>query len=67
MNNEVPLVYTSKGNLPASALAYDVRWEETEEYVKCIETYTLADEVVRQSAHVLSRQPTSVGATINPF
>jgi len=67
MNTEVPLVYTSKGNLPASELSYEVIWEQTAEYVKCIETYTLENEIVRQSAHVLSRQPTLVCAQINPF
>lgn len=51
-----PLVWTSKGNLPAAQLHYEVRWEETPEYVKLVETYSLDGEVVRESAHALSRQ-----------
>ena len=56
MNNETPLIWTSKGNLPLSALEYNPHWEETREYVKFVERYLLDGEVVKESAHVLSRQ-----------
>jgi hypothetical protein len=51
-----PLIYTCKGNLPISSLTYSVRWEDTADYTKLVETYTLADEVVRESAHVLAKK-----------
>lgn len=51
-----PLVWTSKGNLPAAMLEYRVRWEETPAYVKLVETYSLDGEVVRESAHALARE-----------
>ena len=61
--NVQPLVYTTRGNLPADSLTYSTRWEEprTEDgsappWTKFIETYTLDGEVVRESVHVLHRQ-----------
>lgn len=51
-----PLIYTSKGNLPIASLTYSTEWTETPDYVKLREWYTDASgEVVRESAHVLSR------------
>lgn len=50
-----PLIYTARGNLPIGNLEYETRWENTEDYVKFIETYKLDGEVVRESAHVLAK------------
>lgn len=58
--NEEPMVWTTKGNLPASQLQYSTRWEDTPEYVKFVEIYSLNGEVVRESAHVLARQGASI-------
>jgi hypothetical protein len=66
-DSEEPLIYTIKGNLPISMLKYSTHWEETPDYVKFVETYTLDGETVKQSAHVLTRPPLPVGATINPL
>lgn len=51
--NDEPLIHTTKGNLPVSALTYDTRWEMTDTYVKFVERYLLGGEVVKESAHVL--------------
>lgn len=51
----VPLVYTTKGNLPADSLMYSTKWVVDPEYIKFVEIYTLDGEVVRESAHVLTR------------
>lgn len=53
---DAPLIHTIKGNLPVSDLAYQTRWEVTEDFTKLVETYTLDGEVVRESAHVLSHR-----------
>lgn len=53
---DVPLIYTTRGNLPVSSLAYSVRWEDAAEYLKFVETYTLDGEVVRESAHVYAKR-----------
>lgn len=49
------LIYTSKGNLPVAALRLETCWEDTPTYVKFVERYWLDGEVVKESAHVLSR------------
>lgn len=63
----VPLVYTTKGNLPASELEYSVRWEDTPDYTKFVETYKLAGEVVKESAHVMSKIGISSDAVQQSF
>lgn len=55
-----PLVYTSKGNLPARDLEYRTRWEDTAQYTKFVEQYFLDGEVVRESAHVLAKECVSL-------
>lgn len=57
-----PLIYTTKGNLPIAQLAYSHRWEDTPDYIKFIETYKLADEVVRESVHVMGKKSLDLAA-----
>ena len=53
--NDVPLIYTIRGNLPLSELTLETEWHRAPEYIKLVERYRAADgEVVRESAHVLS-------------
>ncbi len=58
-----PMIYTTKGNIPISELAYATRWEVTDDYIKLVETYSLGGEVVRESAHVLTKR----GLTAEPI
>lgn len=53
MNNDTPLIWTSKGNLPIADLRYVHRREDTPGNVVFIEEYFLGDEVVKRSVHVL--------------
>lgn len=53
---EQPLIYTTKGNVPASSLDYATAWEVNDDYAKFTETHTLAGEVVKQSVHVYDRK-----------
>lgn len=54
--SDEPIIWTTRGNLPVSQLTYNVRWENTPEYVKLVETYSLNGEVVRESAHALAKE-----------
>ena len=54
--DDTPLIWTSKGNLPIEALTYEHKWEDSEEYMKFSETYSLDGEVVKQSAHVYKKK-----------
>lgn len=66
---DTPLIYTTKGNLPIADLEYSTAWEEIPgKCTKLIETYRLDGEIVRQSAHVLAREPLiaeAVSANLN--
>ena len=53
--NDEPLIYTIKGNLPIASLDYSNEWFDEPNYVKLVETYKLAGEVVKQSAHVMAK------------
>lgn len=50
-----PLIYTTKGNVPITSLAYSTDWDIQDGYFKFTETYRLDGEIVRQSAHVYDR------------
>lgn len=55
--NDVPLIWTTKGNLPVADLRVEHKWEDTVEYVKLTEIYFLGDEMVKASTHVYCRKP----------
>lgn len=57
-DNIVPLIYTSKGNLPISTLKYEHEWHFDPNYIKFVERYRdESGEVVKESAHVYSLKP----------
>lgn len=64
-----PLIYTTKGNVPASSLEHYVAWEDTPEYVKFREVFKdkATGEVVKENAHVLKRQGAAMGAAQATF
>ena len=51
-----PLIYTSKGNLPISSLAYSTSWEDRPDSITFVEEYRQGDEIVKRAVHVLSKQ-----------
>jgi hypothetical protein len=68
LNDAEPMIHTLKGNLFINDLDLQVTWEDVpNEYTKCIETYLLDGEIVRQSCHVLHRHGLNSGTTITPL
>ncbi len=65
--SDVPLIYTSKGNLPEADLRFEPMWEETPDYVKFIARYWLGDEIVKESAFVLSKRGLSTDSVAQSF
>lgn len=61
-NNETPLIWTSKGNLPIDDLTYSYEWEDKPDYIKFTETYKLDDEIVKQSSHIYSKLSLTIGS-----
>lgn len=56
MTDEIPLIWTAKGNLPIAELEHEVKWERTDTYIKVVEIYRYQGEVVKEGAHVLMLQ-----------
>lgn len=52
MTIEIPLIWTSRGNLALAVLTHTVEWIVTAEQIIFIERYLLGSEVVKQSSHV---------------
>jgi hypothetical protein len=57
MTTEVPLIYTSKGNVPIDSLEYKTIWDDNENYISFTEQYFDGDELVKSSTHVYSKKP----------
>lgn len=55
-NNEIPLIWTTKGNLPVDSLEYTTRWEDTDDFIKLVETYRLDGEIVKENAHIYAKR-----------
>lgn len=51
METDIPLIYTSKGNLPVASLQYRHFWLEDDIAITFKEEYLLDGEVVRSNAH----------------
>lgn len=51
----IPLIWTSKGNLPVDSLRYVPLWTIADNAVEFVEEYYLGDELVRRNVHIYSR------------
>lgn len=49
---DVPLIWTTKGNLPVASLEYYVGWDITEDSIVFKEQYRFEGEIVKENAHV---------------
>lgn len=63
---DVPLMYTSRGNVPIDTLEMRVFWDITDKYIKVRECFydKTSGELVRESAHAYDKHGVSAtGAT----
>jgi len=61
-----PLVWTTKGNLPGSALEYRTDWFEDDNEITFVEQYWLDGEMVKSSTHKrLKKGVEALGYTAN--
>lgn len=51
MNDEKPLIWTSKGNVPIEDLVYTYHWLESAEGTTFIEEYHLNGELVKSNSN----------------
>ena len=50
--SDVPLIWTSKGNIPIEGLEYLTEWNDLEDQVQFIETYKLDGEIVKRKVNI---------------
>jgi hypothetical protein len=55
--SDIPLIATSKGNLPVDALRYENSWTPTSTYIIFNEQWFLDDELVKSNSHVYTENP----------
>jgi hypothetical protein len=60
--DQVPLIFTSKGNLPIDSLQYRHEWTNTDEEISFVEEYLLDGEVVKRSVHLYLKRGAAAGA-----
>lgn len=66
VEQQIPLIWTSQGNLPEADLRLEVEWSiEPGSYVKVVKRHFLGDELVKEGADVLSLNGMSGEAVIN--
>ena len=52
----IPLIFTSKGNVPIDSLRLETNWDVQDAYIKFTERYRdESGEIVKESAHVYDR------------
>ncbi len=62
---EVPLIWTSKGNIPVKDLEYNTEWTNNDDFIMLTESYKLDSEVVKSSSHVYSKKGLDMSAVNN--
>lgn len=62
IEDQVPMIWTTHGNMPVEILEYKTLWEETPEDVLMAEEYRYQGELVRRSVHVYRKQGAALGA-----
>lgn len=54
---DLPLLFTSKGNIPHDALRYETEWTTDIHYIMFSERWFLDDELVKSNSHCFGANP----------
>lgn len=55
--SDLPMIFTSKGNIPCEALRYETEWVTDPQYIIFCERWFLVDELVKSNSHVYGHNP----------
>ena len=61
---EVPLIWTTEGNLPLADLKQTVVWTENEGETICASEYWLGEKCVRREVHILKRKGLAIAGAV---
>jgi hypothetical protein len=67
--SEVPLIYTSRGNVPLDSVDIKVEWFFEPDYVKLVEKAfdKVSGELIKESAHIYSKSSVMGVAQVGQF
>lgn len=54
--NDIPMIWTSKGNIPLDSLKEEVHWIDNEEETTCVNEWWLDGECVKRAVHIFKRK-----------
>ena len=60
---DLPLIATSKGNLPVDALRYENSWIAEPTYIMFTEQWFLGEELVKSNSHCYTANPLGQAST----
>jgi hypothetical protein len=67
-SDDLPLLFTSKGNIPVDALRYETEWITDPKYIMFCEKWFLIDELVKSNSHVYGHNPADgIGSSQQSF
>ncbi len=61
---EVPLIWTSEGNLSLADLKQTVVWTDNENETICASEHWLGEKLVRREVHILKREGLSMAGAV---
>lgn len=61
---DLPMIFTTKGNIPLDAMRYETEWVSDPKYIMFCERWLLNDEVVKSNSHVYGHNPVDALGTI---
>lgn len=59
--DDVPLLYTERGNVPYDSLSHETEWEFGERHIACALVARRKDAVVRREPHVFLLEGLAIG------
>ena len=65
---DIPLIFTTLGNIPVAALEYKTEWINDPKYIMFIEKWYLGEELVKSNSHAYAHNPfDGIGAEQTTF
>ena len=65
--DDAPLIYTSRGNLPADSLQYRHHWTDNATETTLVEEHWLDGEIVKRSVHTMLKHGTVMCPVLASF
>lgn len=61
---DIPLIWTTKGNVPVDSLRYRHQWIDTADETTFVEEYLDGEEIVKRNVHVFLKKGLSATSVV---